>query len=171
MSSLGVIGELGESKFEWKIADFFSLSATKESSYTSPSFVFANTSLHLWIYPAGNVAAKSGFLSLFLVNESKNPFHVNMALHIKKVDGTILELTAAMDVYIKTSMGYNNLYQKSSLKQNKSELVPSNILTIVCILKLKRDGKQDTVKAEAVEDLQEKQSHKILDDKTLTGNV
>lgn len=170
MSCLGVTGELGEeSKLEWKIANFFSLSATKGSYYISPSFLFGKTSLHLRIYPAGHAGAKSGFLSVFLENEGKDPLHVNITLHIKKTDGTMTGGRSA-DVCIESSMGYVNFYERSCLQQNESEMMPSGSLTIVCTLKPKHDGKLD-IKGEKVKNSLEKQTHKMSDHRRLTGNV
>lgn len=170
MPCLGVTGVLGESKFEWKISNFFSLSETKISYYSSPSFVFANSSLHLDLYPSGYRKAKSGFLSVYLVNEGKIPLHVKMTLCIKNADGTMVG-GGTEDIKLGDNWGYHSFYEKSSLEKNKSELVSSDILTIVCILELKQDKEQGTIKAETVPDSEEEQSHKISNHKRLSGNV
>lgn len=170
MSCLGVIGKVGELKFEWEIANFFSLSATKTSYYNSPSFIFQKNSLHLQIFPAGNINAKTGFLSVFLANESNDPLHVNNTLRIKKADGTMIGGGSA-NVCVKSSMGYRNFYERSCLQQNESEMMPSGTLTIVCVLKPKHDGKLDTTKVEKMENSQEKQTHIMSDHRRLTGTV
>lgn len=171
MSCLGVAGKNVETKFEWEIGNFFSLSATKDSYYMSPSFVFDNTSLHLEIYPGGCSIAKSGFLSLYLVNEIGDPLHVNNTLHIKKADGTMTGGGSADVCVDNDGMGYLNFYEISCLKQNKSEMIPSGILTIICVLKSKHDVKQNITKVEKKENSQEKQTLKISDHRRLTGNV
>lgn len=173
MTSLGVTGKLGESKFEigWEITDVYALSAPKGSYYTSPSFVFANTPLHLCLYPTGTATATPGFLSAFLVNESKAPFiHVNMALRIKKADGTMIG-GGTSDVNIHTDWGFHDFYEKYSLEQNRFEVMPSGILTLVCILKLRHYRKRHHKKAKTAENLQGEQPRKMFDHKRLTGNV
>lgn len=171
MSCVGVTGKIGESKFEWEIANFFALPATRLSYYNSPSFIFQKTSLHLKMYPAGAIDSKTGFLSVYLANESNDPLHVNTTLCIKKADGTMVG-GGSDDVCIKSAVavGCRNFYEKSCLQQNESEMVPSGTLTIVCILKPKHDGKQDITKVEKMENSQEKQSH-MSDRRRLTGNV
>lgn len=171
MSSLGLTGEISVSKqYEWKIANFFSLCATRKYYYDSPSFIFGDIPWHLRIYPAGASSARPGYCSLYLVNESHIPRIVSFSFHIKRPDGTLF-VCDRDNRSIATSNGSTDFYQWSDLQQDASDLVPSGFLTILCTLKLHQDEEQATIKTDTAENVHENRADGIVEHKIFTGSI
>lgn len=149
-SGLTTIGELsvtaGEFVVKWKIKDFSSLSSETDVNYVSPTFVFAGESWSLQIFPNGQselffddpLEKSEGNIDLFLWRESSGaPICLDYSLGLEMLDGKI-ELENLFSDTFKKSDGYGAvklLSRAELLLQRKYDLIPSDILTVVCKIK------------------------------------
>lgn len=155
MAVFGEVNEItGESVFEWKLKDFFSLSADVDDFYCSPSFHFVGASWFLKIFPNGQTKASlddlylddnaktNGYIDLYLFYDSPGfPINLEYSLGIKSLNKEIEEYadngifrSMGGHSYVK-GHGCTNFIKRSKLLERKAELVPSDILSIVCKLK------------------------------------
>lgn len=130
-SSSKIVGELSERtnlrQLQWKIPNFSHLSCYpyRKKFVNSPTFIFENSSWHISLRPFGD-------LSVFLINESQHPCHVNYSFSIKDSKGTLVAYEDN-DAFVKNKTGFTNFYDAEVLEEEGVLL--SDTLTIVCILK------------------------------------
>lgn len=139
MATIGKVQSIKrEFNFEWQIENFLSLPEEDGKSYTSPSFSFAGESWHLRIYPHGELENNSvAYVGVYLIrNMSVHPITLALFLGIKAVDGEKEHEIQIICVFDKENDGYgtSKLLKRSTLSQKKSEIVPSDVLTIVCTI-------------------------------------
>ena len=134
------VGEIKEIKdnmeIEWRITDFFALS---ETIYHSPIFHFAGTTWRLRIYPNGNVKNETvGNVDCYLLlDDSSRSVTLTYELGLKKVNGNIDNECSYTETFDeKAGYGCRGLVSRSELLSRVSELAPSNILTIICKLRI-----------------------------------
>lgn len=137
MTTLGIVHDITEEfYFKWEIDDFFSLPEEDGKKYPSPSFSFGGESWHLEIYPHGQSKNNSvGYIDVYLSrNLPGPPFSVVCSLGIKICDGKRDVTKQFTYVYQKAIRirGFRKLFRRSILSKKRSELVPSDVLTIVC---------------------------------------
>lgn len=141
MATIGNIFEYpGEIKFEWEISDFFSLSKEKDIFYKSPKFYFSGASWRLWIFPNGEETRykSNDGIGIYIIRTSTgSPISLNFTLGLKTISGNIKEFCRSADIFYDSQFltGHNKFIKRSMLLENKSELIPSGVLTIICILK------------------------------------
>lgn len=140
MSMMKNIGEGSaiSCKYEWKICNFFSYSG-KDSKYRSPNFHLSNSAWYIQINPNGKTAFNSTeYVSLFLYRDTDSttdtsPVTVDFSIGIKTVNNAIVnELKATHTFNVNDDWGWHEFIEKSLLLRTKSEMVPSDILTIIC---------------------------------------
>lgn len=164
MSKSIVIGKLNEPKeFEWEIPNFSSFSKTSGNLYHSPSFNFANTSWHLVL----RLGIK--YLSVYLDNEYQRPIHVSYAFSIKDVNGRLIGKTSHAST-CEVFCGFPNFFLMSSLEERGSHLIPSDMLTIVCQLKLSYGVERTVTDVLEAKSLGEQQCGVTSEQTKFTGN-
>lgn len=137
---MGLVGKVNnltkEFHFEWKINNFFSLSGENGKNYSSPLFSFANESWHLNVCPNGDPKYHAvGYISVYLHREVSGLSIINLSwsFGLKTFDGKKVHEQHHTGVFSEDGKGYGSpgLLKRSTLLERKSELVPSDILTIV----------------------------------------
>lgn len=136
------IGKIERIQFEWKIADFFKLTEDgKYLDYASPTFSVADASLCLKLWPNWNVRIE--FVRLYLRSHKKRKHTIEYYFGLKKIDGSMEHLLSGiLEGHELCSDDNGNFIAKTELLKRKSELVPGNVLTIICTLKLKTVNSQ-----------------------------
>lgn len=135
--SMQTIGEISEIPVgfavEWRIKEFFSLSP-EVRYFDSPTFSFDGTSWVLRIYPNGTLGTPDGFIHLFLRRETSGPpISLDFDLGLKNFDGKINPEKHFTRTFVtKQGFGEPQLINRTQLLEEKFELVPSNILSLVC---------------------------------------
>ena len=127
-------------KLEWKIDNFFSYNE-EDLQLNSPDFLVLNTMWYIQICPNGSTRHNSkGCVSLYMYRkDDKDPQTVEYRLGIKNVNNTV-ECELIDVATISTSgWGYHKFIKRSDLLQRKSELVPSDILTVTCTIMMKNN--------------------------------
>lgn len=125
-----------EYDIEWSIQNFFSLSKECNNYYYSPPFSFEGTSWYFQIFPNGNKV--SGVVSLYLYRDSANPpIRLEYTFGIKTLNGKKDSVKYISYVFQKAHQGYGeqSFLLRSNLLERKSDLMPADVLTIVCSLK------------------------------------
>lgn len=154
MAKIGDLCEIGgEVIFEWKIKDFLSLPDEKNVFYYSSTFYFADASWNLKIYPFGVAENQSeGYIGLYLLKRSySRPISVNYTMGLKTLDRNKDPNHNFSYVFDQKDSGYGTpkLISRSALSEKKSDLTPSDILTVICTLKHNESkdtkGKQFTI--------------------------
>lgn len=153
MVTIGKLNEIQkELDIEWSISNFDSLSDEADKYYASPSFYFNGSSWYLKIYPNGRNADKSvGYLGLCLIRLSPGPpnsvdFSVGVKTLYGKRDRERL-YTCICDSFgsryvpkcFISQYGTPWGISRSQLFERKSELMPFNVLTMLCTLKNPKD--------------------------------
>lgn len=136
MEPVGKVNDLAkEFNFEWKIDNFFSLSKEDGKSYDSPMFSFADESWYLTVYPNGDPYDSAvGYISVYLFSPDPQFINLSWSFGIKTFDGKKVHEEHHTFVFGEddtTGYGSEKLLKRCTLLERKSELVPSNILTIV----------------------------------------
>lgn len=151
MASVKEIGEVEKipyeiQQIEWRIPDF---SVTEDEKYrclASPTFSVTGVLWQLRLWPRSNVASE--FIDMFLAcepynkqkNESLPPeahrkYSVEYYFGLKKCDDSVENLVSGTIEKDKYRNNPGEFIKKTQLQERKSELVPGNILTIVCTMK------------------------------------
>lgn len=137
MATFGKVHDLTkEFNFEWKIDNFFSLSEESGKPYNSPLFSFAGESWFLSVYPNGDPEDNSvGCIGVYLNRDLSGSPIINLTwtFGLKTVDGKKVHEKQCAYAFGEDDMGWGSpvLLKRSTLFGRKSELVPSDILTIV----------------------------------------
>lgn len=131
-----------EIDIEWKIQDFLSLPIKEGSYLSSPEFKFAGASWCLYLYPNGDIGDDSvGFIDIYLVRQSPGLLiNVKMFFSLKSVCGMREQFASYTYVFNQTYAGYGatRYLSRAVLLKRKSELLPSDALTVVFTLKYPR---------------------------------
>lgn len=141
MSQIGNLREYpGEITFEWEIVDFFSLSNEKDIHYESPRFCFSGASWQIWLYPNGEETRckSNGWIGLYITRKSSgSPVSLNYSLGFKTFDGRKDPFSSGTKVFCEKGSGFgaSKFISRSVFMEKKSELTPSDVLTVICILK------------------------------------
>ena len=148
------VGELNRSftticEFEWRILDYLSLPEESGQVYFSPLFSLAGESCWLAILPNGDVENDSiRFIGLALVMENSVPeISLEVSFSFKTSDGKEdrrrheVEEMSADEAKIYTA---NRCLLRAELLERKSELLPSNVLTVLCTVKNKISTKDES---------------------------
>lgn len=154
MEPVGEVNDLAkEFNFEWKIDNFFSLSKEYgKKYYTSPLFSFGDESWYLTVYPNGDPNDDTvGYISVYLYTASSDPPFINLSwsFGIKTFDGKKVHEEHHTFVFGEddtAGYGSEKLLKRCTLLERKSELVPSNILTIVLTIDYFSKSKDDAGK-------------------------
>lgn len=121
--------------------EFSSLHQEIDKHYESPKFYFCGASWTIRFYPNGETQDESnGWLSLYVVRKSSgSPVTLDYSLGFKSIDGEndVLE-TSTNDFHEKEDGWGKSIILKTVLIEKKPELIPSDILTVVCSLKNKK---------------------------------
>lgn len=136
--------EIGEIKnfpyeikhFEWRIPDFFTIVEDKiVFFYESPAFSVADTSWHLRLHQIPFDSLSFPQLFLYNNNKIKQEYLVEYFVGFKSYDGRIKHFGCGI---LKGDQLHSNKHKidTSELMQEKSKLVPDNVLTITCTLNL-----------------------------------
>lgn len=136
-------GDLCETKaevtFEWKIKEFYSLSQEINYHYDSNTFHFSGISWEIWIYPNGQAEYSSdGWIGLYIKRISTGyPVTVNYSLSLKSAGGKNNPSTTSTNVFAEKYHGWGRaqVISRSDLVERKSDLTPSDTLTVICTLK------------------------------------
>ena len=145
------IGELNRTpaticEFEWRIPDFLCLPDEGGQVYFSPLFSLAGASCVLAILPNGDVENNSfGFVGLALVRKnSVPPISLEVSFGFKTSDGkedrSRYEVKDMSDDEAKIYVA-NRCLLRAELLERKSELLISNVFTVLCTIKHKKSTK------------------------------
>lgn len=119
--------------FEWKIPDFFTIIETKTPFfYESPTFSVADTLWHMRLYQNSKIE----FTELALYSRIKRKILVEYNFGLKRSDGDIKHFGRGIFKIEEFSNHGHHKIDILELMQQKSELMPDNVLTITCTLKL-----------------------------------
>lgn len=140
MATIGDICETrGEIVMEWRIKDYSSLHQLTDIPYESPKFYFSGASWNIRLYNNGQtVNDSSGWLGLYVRRwSSGSPVNLNYSLGLKSIDGKNDVRITETSVFDRKDYGWgkSKVITKTALMEQKSELIPSDILTVVCSLK------------------------------------
>lgn len=147
MATIGEVNQiLWKFVIQWKIKDIFSLSSKEDEFWLSPSFSFANTSWCLRIYPNGQSKAplndgqmedSIGYIGIYLLKISSGPpIHMNYLLGLKTVDKKIeFKFHQTYNFKEMGGFGRHKFISRSKLLEKKSELMPCDVLTLICKVK------------------------------------
>lgn len=141
MSNEKKIGEIsevnGKVALEWDIANFFSY--TEEVEYISPDFHTLNLTWRIKIWPNGRISNNSvGHVSLYLHRVDHGASKsVDFSMGIKSKNQRIVNMCKTTWQSDDGGWGWPKFIEKSKLQQEKENLVPWGILTVVCSLILK----------------------------------
>lgn len=152
MAKIGDLCEIpGELIIEWKVKNFMSLSDEYNTYYDSHTFYFSGTSWELRIYPNGETENKSdGWLGLYIMRKSiGSPVTLRISFALKKSDGNKDHECNIGPVTIdkKIGRGWHKMLLRSVLMERKTELIPSDELTIICTL---RNNGQNSVTGKCI---------------------
>lgn len=123
-----------EMELEWILSDFFTI-AESGKEFIGPSFWFVNTSWHFRLNPRSTI--RPGLVNLFLVKERKLECSVEYYFGFKKLDGSVSVEHLSKGILTEKSGNWTNslFFKLSEVQEQKSELVPSDTLTVTCMLK------------------------------------
>lgn len=130
-----------ENSFEWKIANFLSLSSDVGKYYQSPTLSFAKSSWNLQVYPRGNNVQNEtvNWISVYLRGQDLTdvPFSISCSLGIMKADGYVQKVVDKKMNFDseKPVVGEPRFCQRDELVRRKAELLPNDDFTITCTMK------------------------------------
>lgn len=126
---------LKEKELHWKIPNFFTLSIP--GIYVSDKFKFLDVYWQLKIEPSEKDIKDHIALHLYLTNATTVSYNVLSTFGIKKTDGSLVGVSYFKHSFCagKSGLIAHHFFTRSALSQRKSELMPSNELTIVCSFK------------------------------------
>lgn len=123
-----------ETQVEWKIADFCTIIENDDlGCCKSPKFFFVNISLFFELWPKCGIVPED--ISLYLITEQYLDYSFEYNLGLKRIDNNVESLQEGSALTGSVSTGIYYYLNLSELKQRKSELMPSGVLTITCTLK------------------------------------
>lgn len=135
MATFGKVNDLTtEFHFEWQIDGFFSLPEDGKGCY-SPTFSFAREAWYLRIWRNGDSEENwPGYVGANLYRDSDGPpINLSWSLAVKTTHGNIDKGCHFTHVFKKAEgWGIPIFLKRSELSEKKSELVPSDVLTLVC---------------------------------------
>lgn len=126
---------------EWKISNFSTLSDVTGTYYHSPIFSDVHIPWYLRIYPNGQSRNKSiGCIGLYLfLGESWSglPISAEFSLGLKKLHGKKLSEHHYEYIFQSDGRGYGvrGCFCRSELFDEKSDFLPSDVLTVFCNFK------------------------------------
>lgn len=125
-----------EKKLHWKISEFFSLS-TPPYIYNSAEFKFLDVCWQLKIEPYEKNNKDHIALYLYLIDVTTMSYNVLTTFGIKKADDSLVGVSYFKHSFCaeKSGLVAHQFFTRSALSQLKSELMPSDELTIVCNFK------------------------------------
>lgn len=137
MATFGKVNDrTAEFHFEWQIDDFFSLPEEDGETCFSPNFSIAGESWCFFINPNGKSAINSvGYVGAYLQRNEDLPYiSLVWSFGVKTSEGKKDKEMKFSHVFHEESLGYGfaKFLKRSELFEKKSELVPSDVLTLVC---------------------------------------
>lgn len=140
MTEVGELSETsGDIKVEWEIKDFFSLSQETDKYYHSPKFYFSGTSWQIQISPKSEVHDASGdWIGLYLTRMANGlPVAVTFSLRFKNVDEKGNPCIRSANTFNGkgNAWGHPKFMSRSMLMERKSQIIPADVLTVICTLK------------------------------------
>lgn len=129
---VGIVEErvVAEKEIVWKIPNFFSVAENK-TYIRCPTFAFADISWFLGLISKSSL--KPGFMCYYIHNSALHRGSLEYDFGIKKHDGSVEHL--ANGIINNAWQSASHFTELSKIDQRKSELVPSDVLTITCILR------------------------------------
>ena len=140
-----VIGSLTSAdpkiSFKWKIPNFLQIEAKPGNLFESSSFAVWDMNnkpgeCKIIIYPKGDETESSGYVSVYLQNDSSYPltmsymFSIEDSNGLKQVQRSTVSREFQRSPLDYSSCGFSNFYKVDDLKNNKGSLLPSDSLTI-----------------------------------------
>ena len=115
---------------EWRIPDFFG--DQTDYIYESPTFCTKDASwyLHLWPWNSNH---ESMLINIW--NDATVEYSLGYCFGLKKCDGTIEELVCGTMKKQSSCSNWESLIKKTELFRRKTELLPSDILIVICTMK------------------------------------
>lgn len=155
---MSVIGKLSTSingadvDVEWRIDSFSSLSEEPGSSlvlnYCSPNFSFSGEPWFLGIWPNGwSGTDSSGYVNLCLCKGFNNSsIKQEFSVSLKTVKGEKENEEHCTKVFDKGNRWhrFNRFIARSELLRRRSELMPHDVMTVVCIMKRTTSDESDS---------------------------
>lgn len=135
-------------QIEWRIPDFFTVANEGKYLYfASPAFSVRGVLWHLRLWPKWNLSAE--FMDLYLAHEAYDinrsdgnlapgayrEYIVEYYFGLKKCDENEERFVSGIITKSKCKSSIGKFIKKTQLLEQMSELVPGNILTIVCTMK------------------------------------
>lgn len=123
-------------QFEWRIPNYFaSVSQDPQKITTSAPFSIAGFQwqinlFHYWCYEFIDVCLSEYY------NDVKRKYSVECYFGLKKCDGSVEQFASKILEIKDADTAFMPFIKKLELIQRRSELVPCDVLTVVCTLKL-----------------------------------
>lgn len=125
-----------EIEVHWEIPYFMSLN---NRYHESPDFKFLTTKWHLEIDPFDNTSPTSDKYIALRLERVKVELSCNTlcTFSIKKADGLMTGIRSLIHVFSfnNNRLKVDRFFTRHALQEHESELMPSNILTIMCNMK------------------------------------
>lgn len=139
MASVGYMNEISK-RFEWRIPHFFPhLEEFNEYFYNSPKFLFNGESWFLALYPNGHRESNStGYVSILLFRCCSGPsLSLKFSISLKSVEGKKEKETYCRYTFRDGGWGFgaSHCISRAELFEKTSELLPSNVLTVIFAIK------------------------------------
>lgn len=129
---------------EWKIGKFSTLREHDAAFYHSPKFFFDGCEWFMWISPNGwKALGSSGYVDLSLHNGSGPKYSLkntlvrqSFSLSLKTAKGKKCKKRHyTKDYYSNRAHDFIRFISRSELSRRMSDLVPDDVLTVVCTMK------------------------------------
>lgn len=139
MAPVGIVDKVSK-VFEWRIPHFFSLLEGKDKHVNSHSFSFAGEFWYLSIFLDGRQADKEPVrcIGITLARYCSGPaINLDYSLSLKTSKGEIVNELHHQKSFTKSRVAAGSFrhISKDELSARKSELLPSDILTVLCTIK------------------------------------
>lgn len=125
---------------EWKISGFSSLLCENSNFFYSSLFEFADEIWYLRLYPNGHELIKTiGSIGLYLMKQTSGlPINMEYSFGLKGLNGKKHCEHYRTSIYRDKEEGYgvHNCIFRSEIFDRKSDLLPADVLTVFCNLKL-----------------------------------
>lgn len=124
-----------DDSIKWKIPCFSKVAKTKNSGfcYDSPVFYINRIRSHFELFPVSALDLKC--MRLFITTYMQREYSLEYDLSLEKSDGGTQHLASGILKGNNTRCDVGNLIKMYKLLLRKSELVPKNVLTILCKFK------------------------------------
>lgn len=124
-----------EELFEWRIPDFSTVIETKDpgTCYDSPTFIVCDVSWFLRLCPS--LGSNLDDLRVYIRTSEKREYSLKYNFSLKILDGSTEQLACGILEGNRTSSNTHYLIKRSEICRRKSDLIPEDILTLVCRLK------------------------------------